>query len=276
MLDAETVLYLGGKFNFDAKTVAEDKKLAESKAQVAAKLGVDFDKEIIPWVGDEFFASVSSYKIIALPVLPAPGIYLGLKAKDKDACMKCMTKIMTALKQPFKETKIGDITIFHSPVLTPGNIIPDFGITFAFVNDFIVMTTSKDSAALLVTNLQKKDSGLAASKSFTASIGSLAKTCLFAFYYNGIAGGELLSGLAKLSGEANKLTEKELDLLKIINYAGGGFTYNDAVLSFRTVGDINKDVLLRSAVDIIRSSSPAEKPAEEKSAEEKPKTEEKK
>jgi len=225
---------------------------------------VDFDKEIVPWIGDEFFISVSNYKIIPLPVLPAPGIYFGLKAKDKDACMKCMSKIMAALKQPFKETKTGDVTIFHSPVPTPGNIIPDFGITFAFVNDFIIMTTSKDAAASLTVVLQKKESSLALSKPFVESIGTLAKTSLFTFFYNGVSGGELLSGLAKLSGEANKLSEKELDILKIANSFGGGFTYNDACLFCRAVVDINKDVLLKSVIGMVKDASATGKPAEEK------------
>jgi len=247
MLDTDPIIFLGGKFGFDPAQISGDKALGEIKTQISASLGLDLEKDILSWVGDEFFASFSNYTILALPVLQTPKFYIGVKARDAGACRKCIEKMTAALKN-FRETKSGGTSIYHCPVPTPGNVLPDFGITFSQVGGFMVAATSRDAITSLLSAIDRKTGTLGTDPDFMAFTGALPGASNFMFFYNGITGSEFFSSLIKTS--ANKsVSARDIETLKIIRTAGGGFNISGGILRFESTIELDPLPLLNIIMD---------------------------
>lgn len=231
MLDTDQIVFVGARFAFDAAAFMGDKASGDIRSRISNDLGLDLENDITDWIGDELFASFANYRIAPLPVLPSPGFYLGLKTRNASSCEKCLKK-MTAVLKKFDETKAGNVTVYHRPVETPGNILPDFGITFAIVNDFLIATTSKDAVSTLIASVDRKTGHLESDPDFQSAAGSLAAGSIFSFFYNGAIGSEFLCALAKMGNK--NLGEKELRVLKVVRTAGGGFNMASGSLGFET------------------------------------------
>ncbi len=242
MLDGDTVLYMGGRMHLDPKVIAEDKDLKDVKQQIKKNLGVDFEKDIMPWAAEEFFLAFSSYRALPLPVMPAPKIYFGIKSKDKEACEKCMQQMLPALElKDLKKDTISDVNYYFSPVPTPNNIMPEFGLTLAYVNDFLIFASSKDALNPLIAAKSRPEKSLAANKDFMADLGPLLDSSIFFAYFNNALASDLILSVLQLSPE-HKLGELETDVLKLINGVAGGFTFKDAALKFRINLSVNKEM----------------------------------
>ncbi len=233
MLDGDTMLYSGGRFHLDPKLIAEDDGLKEVKKQINENLGVDFEKDIMPWLAEEFFVAFSNYKALPLPVLPAPRIYFGIKSRDKAACEKCMQRMLPAFKlEELRKDSIAGVNYFFSPVPTPNNIMPEFGLTIAYVNDFLIFASSKDALMPLIASVTKNEKSLAAAENFVSGCGALLKSALFTVYCNNALLSEFILSMFSISPEY-KLKDQEIDLLKAVKTFTGGFTFKDAALRFR-------------------------------------------
>ena len=217
--------------------VADDRQGREQ-----TDLGVDFEKDIMPWAGEEFFVAFSSYKALPLPVMPAPKIYFGIKSKDKAACEKCMQQMLPALNlKDLKKDTISEVNYYFSPVPTPNNIMPEFGLTLAYVNDFLIFASSKDALNPLIAARSKPEKSLSMNAEFTKGLGALLKSSIFTSYYNNALGSDFINSVLQMTPEY-KLGELETDVLKLINVASGGFTFKEAALKFRFTLSVNKEI----------------------------------
>lgn len=242
MLDNDTMLYFGGRVHLDPKIIAEDKDLKDVKKHIQENLGVDFEKDIMPWAAEEFFIAFSSYKALPLPVMPAPKIYFGIKSKDKAACEKCMQQMLPSLNlKDLKKDTISDINYYFSPVPTPNNIMPEFGLTLAYVNDFLIFASSKDALNPLIAAMSKPEKSLSLNAEFTKGLGALLKSSIFTSYYNNALASDFIHSVLQMTPEY-KLGELETDVLKLINVVSGGFTFRDAALRFRFTLSVNKEI----------------------------------
>jgi|GEM_PF-3830337 len=247
MLDRETIFYAGIKMNLDPKVISEDKNLADIKLKIKEGLGIDFEKEVMSWLSNEYFLAFSSYKALALPVLPAPRIYFGIKSKDREACERCMAKMLPAFGlKDFKKERTAETNYYFAQVPTPGNIMPEFGATVAYINDFLIVASSKDAINPLIASKLNSEKSLAATSEFKSYMGNFLNSSIFCIFYNNIYGAELLSSLAKLSPDA-KFSEQELDVLKLINGFSGGFTFKNACLESSFTFEINKEIFNKIA-----------------------------
>jgi len=243
MLDNDTMLYIGGRFHLDPKLIAVEPDLKDIKAQIKENLGVDFEKDIMPWLAEEFFFAVSNYKVLPLPVMPAPRIYFGVKSKDKAACEKCMQQMLPSFNlSELKKDSVAGVNYFFSPLPTPNNLMPEFGLTLAYVNDFMIFASSKDALNPLIAARTKSDKSLCGNKDFIAGLGPLLSSSIFTAYYNNALASEFILSLLNFS-PGHKLSELETDVLKLINGISGGFTFKDAALQFRFNLNVNKEIL---------------------------------
>ncbi len=242
MLDNDTMLYIGGRFHLDPKLIATDPDLKDIKSQIKENLGVDFEKDIMPWLAEEFFIAFSNYKVLPLPVMPAPRIYFGIKSKDKAACEKCMQQMLPSFNlSELKKDSIAGVNYFFSPVPTPNNLMPEFGLTLAYVNDFMIFASSKDALNPLIAAKTSSDKSLSGNKEFAAGLGPLLASSIFTAYYNNSLAAEFILSLLDFS-PGHKLSELEKDVLKLVNGVSGGFTFKDAALQFRFNLNVNKEM----------------------------------
>lgn len=233
MLDNDTMLFAGGRMHLDPKIIAGDGNLADIKKQIRENLGIDFEKDIMPWAAEEFFFAFSSYRALPLPVMPAPKIYFGIKSKDKAACEKCMQQMLPSLNlRDLKKDTISDVNYYFSPIPTPNNVMPEFGLTLAYVNDFLIFASSKDALNPLIAARTRPEKSLASNPCFASGLGSLMKSSIFAGYYNNVLASDFILSVLDMTPE-HKLGELETDVLKAVSVASGGFTFKDASLRFR-------------------------------------------
>jgi hypothetical protein len=228
LLSKSTILYLVSRFVFP-KDIMGKPELVDITAGFNALLGLDFKKDIYPWLGNEYFLSVNDYKINLVPPILAPGIHIGLKVSDVKAAKNAMEKVEAKykLKDPkteYKTGKAGDLAYRYYPM--PGAMFKDFILGYTFAGDYLVLTSSSSALETMDKVMKGKTPSLETEPRFKEMLGAYGDNTVFSGFING----DLLTRLTIQFLEAQNTPEAEMkDIRNISALTGFGFgVSNDA------------------------------------------------
>jgi len=245
ILPEGTLLYLAGRFMIPQE-VFKKIEFADAISKINNGLGVDFQKDIYPWLGSELFISISNYHIVPTPPFETPAIYLGIGVKNEKDALDAMEKVEAAykLRSPnnvFKGEKVGGIKYRHIEVPT-GGMLKDFSLSYFVKDNFLIFTTGRAAIDSISKVSSKKLKPLSQSKDFLDNCGTNGIGSLM----TGFLSGRYLSDLAIKFMEMENTPEKDMEdirSLQLIKGAALKVSNDNSGVSFRASIKIDIDLL---------------------------------
>lgn len=202
--------------------------------------GVDLEKDIIPFIGNEFFYSVSVQDKTA--PLQIPGITIGLEIKNREKIKTLLNKIQTNLAKSSKqksspgESYEGYVVNFL-PISAPIPVQP----TYSIVDNFLLFSVNQAGIKRAIDALKGKIQPLKKNKKYTSA--NLPAKSNGMFFINAPLLWDSLSevitkapaGLSLTSSEQSvEKGIKSLDLMRAVQSFNSVFMYENNQINFRT------------------------------------------
>lgn len=223
VLPAASLLYLVGRFGIPEEAFA-DVNVSAAIMALNSALGLDFVKDIMPWLGREYFLGIGDYQIVLTPPIPTPRVWFGISVKDPQKARDTMEKMEAAYKLRIPDTQFetgneGELQYRYITVPT-GGVLKDFYLTYGIAGNFLVFTTGKASVAEMGKVISGQIPSLNKDKRCDEMLGRAGKNALLAGYING----ERLAALAEKFMETQNTPEAEMkDIRNIRALQGFGF-----------------------------------------------------
>ncbi len=256
MLPAATMAYLAFRFAPTPEMLAQP-GMSEALKRLGELLGVDVGKDILPWLGKDYYLALSEYAMSAQPPFPAPRLTLGVRTTDAGRCRDAMDKIEAAYKlrtnTAFEGTTEGALA-YRAIVVPTGGMVRDFSLSWLVHDDYLVLASGKDAVGELSKVKEKAVPALKDEKLFKELLGGYGERTILTGYVNGTLLSEFMIRFMEFQGS----TAKELAdvrMTRIIRGLGFGFT-SEGQQALRLRADL--------ALDMERLKKEAAAPAEER------------
>jgi hypothetical protein len=235
ILPESTMIYLASKLIIPDEIFGKV-EFFKPLADLNSALGLNFEKDIFPWLGSEYFLSLSDYNIVLTPPFATPALYFGIEVKNEKDAKDAMEKVEAAYKlrlpqNQFKLDKIGDVEYRHIDVPT-GGMLSGFSLSYFIKNNFLVFTTGKNAIAELDKVKKGKLKKLSNGKIFTENYGTTNAGNILTGFVNG----DYLSKLSIKFMESQKTPErdmKDIRSLKLIRGLGFKVSNDERGILFR-------------------------------------------
>jgi hypothetical protein len=158
-------------------------------AGVGEKLGIDVEREVFPWVGEEMSFQFSG--LVTGGLFPIPEAEVIIKVKDRGAAEKTISRIMGTLAQPLsKDTQVDrQPWAFLKPQLateeyngatlkTLAYPIPEFSPTVTVLGDYLVIGSNRSSVREIVDIQKKAKASIFRNKMFAELLGFAPDTMI--------------------------------------------------------------------------------------------------
>ncbi len=250
-LPESSLLYFVSRFIFPEKAF-KDEKIVKALVELNKTLGLDFEKDIFPWLGHEYFISFSDYNIIPVPPIPTPGVFFGIGVKNTQAAKNAMEKIEAAYQlrmpdQEFKSGKEGGIDYRYIDVPS-GGMLKDFTLTYMVIDKFLVFSTGKNAIKEIDKVRTGKIESLNKEPLFKNMLGSYGQNSIISGYANG----DRLARLAIKFMEFKQTSEdemKDVRSIKAIRGLGFGISNTKEGISFKAAINIDMELIKKLAAE---------------------------
>ncbi len=214
-------IYFYEQFTRGFEAAGKKKKSKSLNDFLKKSVGVELKKEMIPFLGNEFFYSASAPEKDS--PFPIPEITIGLEIKDEKKIEALLSKIETSITKSFQQ-KAFKKEIFKGytvkSVPTPMGVQPGYSI----VNNFLVLSVNKAGIKRLIDVSKGKIPPLKKNKKYLAA-NIPAKNNGVAFVntaalWNSLREVATKSGAGNLPASSQGSREnglKALDLLQVVN-----------------------------------------------------------
>lgn len=250
LLPAATIFYHAFRFAF-TKPMLEEPRMKDLFAQLNGMLGIDVEKDILPWLGNEYHLALSDYAMVPAPPFPAPRITLGVRVNDEKACRDAMEKIEAAYKLrtgiSFEGTTEGTLA-YRSIVVPTGGMIEDFSLAYLVHDGHLVIGSGRGAIGELSKVKAKEIPSLKDDPLFRDLLGPFAEKTIFSGFVNG----ERLATFMIRFMEMQNTPEAEMRdvrLTRMLRGLGFGFSHDGEGARLRADLAIDKDLLFKTAAE---------------------------
>jgi hypothetical protein len=228
MMPADTPIYMSLSLNLQNQAGYQNlqklyldnpdvkKALDDAKANAAKESDLDYDKDILPWLGTE--AGVAVFNIPETGSSENPDVLIAVATRDVKASDAALEKLRAKQAEtsgkPFEQGTHEGVTYWFQKSDSGSDM---YISTF---NGFVVLATSEETLFGAIDRVKKGGESLATSQAYQATLAELPKNGAFFTFVDWTA----LADIVMKNNQAAQLTPEQLAQLKAFQTVGLAFT----------------------------------------------------
>lgn len=248
LLPGDLLAYTAFRFA-PTKEMAAEAAMQMLFGQLNGMLGIDTEKDVLPWLGREHFFALGDYQLKPQPPFPAPRLLFGMKVTDAKACRDAMEKIEAAYKLrtgvSFEGTAEAGLG-YRQIVVPTGGMVEDFSLCWLVHDDFLLLGSGRGAVADLVRVKEKKAPALKEEKLFADLVGPYTGKTLFTTYINGARLADFMVKFMEMQNTP-EAEMRDVRLTRVLTGLGIGMSQEGEALRIHADLAIDKDLLFKAA-----------------------------
>jgi hypothetical protein len=228
MMPADTPIYMGVSLNLQNQAGYQNlkkfyldnpdvkKALDDAKANATKETDLDYDKDILPWLGTE--AGVAVFNIPETGSGQNPDVLIAVATRDVKASQAALDKLRAkqaeSTGKPFEQGTHEGVTYWFQKSDSGSDTY------VSIFNGFVVLATSEETLFGAIDRVKKGGESLATSQAYQATLAELPKNGAFFTFIDWTA----LADIVMKNNTSAQLTPEQLAQLKAFQTIGLAFT----------------------------------------------------
>lgn len=188
--------------------------IQELKANFNKETGINFDRDVLPWLGDEAALALPSVEGLSSP--GGPDVILAISAKDVKAAEIFLEKMrVMSVKsggKPFSKQQYGGVSYWAQPGSTYSK-----GTYAAVFSQFLVITSSEQDLKDAVDRAKPGSDSLASNPNFQATMNALPADAFMSAYLDA----QVIGLASQMAAETSELDTRSM-MADLATYQGIG------------------------------------------------------